>query len=91
MTIVRLKIAVHGDAQWVEWDEREGDRRLSRGLVVGSRRIARRDAMTVFSDMRERLLAAGYDVHFEDCEAPTIVVKATSQQIENATGRVLRP
>jgi hypothetical protein len=89
MSTVRLEVAPHGDAHWVEWVEYEGDRQR-RGVVMGSRRLARRDAKEVLDDMRDRLVAAGFDVRVDGDDAPAFEVVANTQQIENATGRLLR-
>jgi hypothetical protein len=89
MTTVHLEVAPHGDAHWVEWVECDGDRQR-RGVVMGSRRVATRDTREVLDDMRERLVAAGFGVRVEGDDASAFNVVANTQQIENATGRLLR-
>jgi hypothetical protein len=89
MSTVRLEVAPHGNAHWVEWVERDGDRER-RGVVMGSRRVAPRDTTKVLDDMRERLVTAGFEVRVDDDDAPAFEVVANTQQVENATGRLLR-
>jgi hypothetical protein len=89
MSTVRLEVTPHGNAHWVEWVERDGDRQR-RGVVMGSRRVAPRDANEVLDDMRDRLVAAGFEVRDDGDDAPAFEVVANTQQIENATGRLLR-
>lgn len=90
MTTVHLKVARHDDAHWVEWDEFDDDRRTSSGLVAGSRRSLKRDAIEVLNDIHDRLVANNFDVRVDSSCEPSVVVEASLRQVEHATGRVLR-